>query len=294
MRSVFIGSVEFSEKALKKLIDLGIDITGVITKSESSFNSDFVDLSKLAKEYDIPFIYTKDINSEEIKIWIKERNPEVIFCLGWSQILGVQILNIPPKGVVGYHPAKLPQNKGRHPLIWAIVLGLEQTASTFFIMNEGADTGDIISQKDFKINFNDYASDVYTKMIDTALQQLDDFIPEMINNSLTRTPQEPGTGNSWRKRGKNDGEIDFRMSTESIYNLIRGLSKPYVGAHLVYQGKEFKVWKSTPAEYKPKNIEPGKVLKIDRNKIKVKTGDSAIWLEKHELYNLPNTGDYIR
>lgn len=294
MKLVFIGSVEFSEKALKKLIELGLEITGVITKPESSFNADFVDLSKLAKEYDIPCIYTKDINSEEIEVWIKERKPEVIFCLGWSQILGVQILNIPPKGVVGYHPAKLPQNKGRHPLIWAIVLGLEQTASTFFIMNAGADTGDIISQKNFKINFSDYASDVYIKMIDTALQQLDDFIPEMIKNSLLRIPQQQQTGNTWRKRGKNDGEIDFRMSTESIYNLIRGLSKPYVGAHLVYQGKEFIVWKSTPAENKAINIEPGKVLVVNKNKIKVKTGDSAIWLEEHELSNLPNTGDYIK
>lgn len=294
MRSVFIGSVEFSKKALKKLIDLGLDITGVITKPESSFNADFVDLSILAKENEIPFIYTKDINSKEIELWIKEKNPEIIFCLGWSQILGKQILDIPPKGVIGYHPAKLPNNKGRHPLIWAIILGLEQTASTFFIMNEGADTGDIISQKDFKIDFDDYASDVYMKMIDTALQQLDDFIPEMISGTLTKLPQEPGTGNSWRKRGKKDGEIDFRMSSESIYNLIRGLSEPYVGAHLVYQGKEYKVWKSTPVEYKPKSIEPGKVLDVDRNRIKVKTGDSAIWLDEHKLSNLPNTGDYIR
>ncbi|MFQ8877714.1 MAG: hypothetical protein ACLR7N_03875 [Roseburia hominis] len=43
-------------------------------------------------------------------------------------------------------------------------------------------------------------------------------------------------GNVWRKRGKRDGEIDWRMSSRAIYNLVRALTKPYVGAHFVYRG----------------------------------------------------------
>ncbi|WP_408641721.1 DUF4422 domain-containing protein [Sporofaciens musculi] len=50
-------------------------------------------------------------------------------------------------------------------------------------------------------------------------------------------------GNSWRKRGKTDGKIDWRMSVRAIYNLVRALAKPYVGAHFEYQGLEYKVWK---------------------------------------------------
>ena len=52
---------------------------------------------------------------------------------------------------MGYHPAELPYNRGRHPIIWALALGLKSTASTFFYMKEGADDGDIISQEIVKL-----------------------------------------------------------------------------------------------------------------------------------------------
>ncbi len=293
MKIVFIGSVEFSERALKKLIEIGVDIVGVVTKESSSFNSDFVDLSKIASESNIPYLYTKDINSTDSHNWIKEKQPDIIFCFGWSQLLKKEILRIPQKGVVGYHPSNIPENRGRHPLIWAIVLGLKETASTFFIMDEGADTGDIISQRSFKIHYEDYAEDVYKKMTKTALAQIEEFVPKIESNTIKKIPQDLNAGNSWRKRGKKDGEIDFRMSTDNIYNLVRALSKPYIGAHITHQDKGIKVWKTSPAEFKPKNIEPGKILDTDGYKIKVKTGDSAIWLIEHEFEKMPQVNSYL-
>ena len=44
--------------------------------------------------------------------------------------------------------------------------------------------------------------------------------------------QDKTLGNSWRKRTKQDGKIDFRMSTNAIINLVKALSLPYVGAHI--------------------------------------------------------------
>ena len=64
-------------------------------------------------------------------------------------------------GVLGYHPTKLPANRGRHPLIWSLVLGLKQSASTFFFLDQDADSGDIISQKDFEILNTDDALALY-------------------------------------------------------------------------------------------------------------------------------------
>lgn len=62
--------------------------------------------------------------------------------------------------MVVYHPAKLPENRERCPLIWAISLGLEKSASTFFFMDKSADTGDILSQVDFDICYQDYACSI--------------------------------------------------------------------------------------------------------------------------------------
>ena len=83
---------------------------------------------------------------------------------------------------------------------------------------------------------------------------------------------------SWRKRGKSDGEIDWRMSSNSIYNLIRALTHPYVGAHFSHKGNEYKVWKAKEVITDLyDNIEPGKVLKVESNhRFLIKTGENAI------------------
>lgn len=293
MKAVFIGSVKFSEEILIKIIEIGVKVEGIVTKGASNFNSDFVDLSDIGIANNIPYLHAKDINSFEVIDWVIKKNPDIIFCFGWSQLLKKEILEIPAKGVVGYHPARIPKNRGRHPLIWAIILGLEETASTFFMMNEGADTGDIISQKPVKINYEDYANNVYERIIHTAKGQIEDLMPSLISNNIEKVSQDLKAGNCWRKRFKEDGKIDFRMSSKNIYNLVRALSRPYIGAHIEHQGKDIKVWKTVPSKFEPKNIEPGKILAIDGKKIKVKTSDSAIWLIEHQFDKIPQVKSYL-
>ena len=291
MRIVFIGSVIFSEKALLKLLDLRANIVGIITKEKSTYNSDFIDLSIISEKWNIPFKHVKDINHPNNVRWIEELKPDVIFCFGWSSLIKAEILSLTKVGVVGFHPALLPNNRGRHPLIWAKVLGLSKTGSTYFFMDEGADTGDILEQQSFEISDDDDINDIYNNMTIVALKQIEIFYPKLVNGTYDKIKQID-EGNTWRKRNKLDGLIDFRMSTTSIVNLIRALTKPFPGAHCEINGIEYKVWKCEPGSFTSKYIEPGKILTISNNIIEIKTGDGSIRLTEHELPNLTK-GEYI-
>ncbi|MDT0554149.1 formyltransferase family protein [Urechidicola vernalis] len=293
MRIFFIGTVEFSKRSLEKLIDINANVVGVATKTKSSFNADFADIVKVCKENDLNYKSIANINSAECINWIRSLKPDVIFCFGWSNLLKKEILNLAPLGVVGYHPTELPKNRGRHPIIWALVLGLKNTASTFFFMKEGADDGDILSQKKVSISWDDDAQKLYDKLSTVALTQIETFHEELKSKTYTRTPQDHSIANLWRKRGKNDGRIDFRMSSEAIYNLIRGLAKPYIGAHIEKEGKDIMVWKSKVGNNYNRNIEPGKVIQIVDSHIEVKTGNASIWLINHEFSNLPKPNEYL-
>ncbi len=292
MKILFIGSVKFSESALLKLINIGANIIGVVTKKRSPFNSDFVDLSYIASKHKIPFIHVNSANSQEAVNFIKGKMPDVIYCFGWSEILRKHVLEIPKIGVIGFHPAKLPYNRGRHPIIWALFLGLTETASTFFLMDEGIDTGDIISQEVVPIKYEDDASTLYQKITSVALKQIETFTKQLKEGKIVRYPQ-PKIGNYWRKRYSFDGIIDFRMTSRAIYNLIRALTKPYVGADVRYRDRLWKVWKSKEEIVDLPNIEPGKVLKVEENKILVKCYQNAIWLLDHEIKPLPEPGEYM-
>lgn len=295
MKIFFIGSVYFSRCMLEAIIQIeGIQVVGVATKSKSKFNSDHSDLSDLAIDNDIPYKYVKDINAINITEWISSLSPDVIYCFGWSSLIKEKLLSLTKYGVIGFHPAKLPQNRGRHPLIWALVLGLKETASTFFKMDMGADTGDILNQKNIIIEDDFTANDLYKRTINTAKEQLPIFTLELMNNKANWIKQDDSKSNYWRKRGVEDGQIRFSSSSKTICNLVRALSKPYVGAHLFFDGVEIKVWSCKKGPKAHPNLEYGKVIdRLENNHILIKTGDGSVWITEHEFSILPEINDYI-
>lgn len=295
MRILFVGSVIFSAKVLEHLLSLDAHVVGIATLKSSSFNSDFFSLANIAKKYSIPCQTLDDINSSQSVDWIASLRPDIIFCFGWSRLLSNEILNISPLGVVGFHPSKLPLNRGRHPLIWSLVLGLHETASTFFFMDQGADSGDILSQVTIPITYEDNAQSLYNKVVDSALEQVTDFLPKLKSRSFTVQPQDDTLSNYWRKRSFPDGIIDWRMSSLSIYNLVRGLTYPYFGAQFYYQGSEIKVWKASVSDCGNNNDEPGKILQVNPTSVIVKTGDKSIELldTTPALNNFDFKGKYL-
>ena len=294
MKIILIGTVEFSKEMLKTLIENNSRIEAVITSNDSEINSDYSDLKPLCEKNDIPCHITDDINSNRTIELVKNYEADVIYCFGWSRLLKKDLISVPPLGVIGYHPAELPKNRGRHPIIWALVLGLKETASTFFIMNEEADSGDIVSQVRVKIDGSDNAKSLYKKLSLIAREQVIEITNNLKQLDAVKVKQNNLKSNVWRKRSKKDGMIDWRMSAESIHNLVRGLSSPYPGAHFEFMQKEYKVWETKLMKLENiKNIEPGKVLDIgeDGNPI-IMCGDQCIKLLQLDPINL-NKGDYL-
>lgn len=297
MNIVLIGCVEFSYMTLKHLLTLkDIRIVGIITRKESAFNADFHSLEPLSIEKGIPYFFAKGNDQNDIVEWLTKLKPDVVYCFGWSYLLKEEILKIPHLGVIGYHPAALPKNRGRHPIIWALALGLKETASTFFFMDEGTDSGDILNQKMVQIDIDDDALSLYLKLTAVAIGQISAFTLQLAANDSPKIPQYHSKANYWRKRTKRDGQIDWRMSSKTIYNLVRALTRPYVGAHSVCGPEEIKIWKTeivSPHVPDFDNIEPGRVLQVDGQNILVKCGEGVIKLTDHEFKTLPVQGCYL-
>lgn len=293
MRILFVGCVLLSREILEELLVTNAEIVGVCTRLSSQFNSDHADLGEICSENSIECKYIEDINDPAVVEWIRKMSPDVIFCFGWSSLLKSEVLEIPQLGVIGFHPADLPANRGRHPIIWSLVLGLKSTASTFFFMNEDADSGDILSKVLIPIRDEDDASALYKQIVRCARSQVREFVPKLASDDYSRSPQDHSMANYWRKRNAHDGVIDWRMSAASIHNLVRGLTRPYVGAFFVYKGKEIKVWKSRVEENVPPNIEPGKIIAVNQRVIVVKCGEQAIRLLEIDPHVQLTQGAYL-
>jgi methionyl-tRNA formyltransferase len=298
MRIVYIGCVESSEHMLRSVFQVPeANVVGIVTRYASAFNADFRSLAPLAEQHEIPYYFADNNDQDSMAAWIQDRSPEVGFCFGWSYLLNTSILTIPDLGFVGYHPTALPRNRGRHPIIWALALGLAETASSFFFMDEGADTGDLLSQRPVSIKETDDARTLYNRLMRVADGQIRSFAPDLASGEFSRTPQNDTEANHWRKRSKEDGKIDWRMNARSVYNLVRALTHPYPGAHCVFNGAEMKIWASEVVSSQFQDVahlEPGKVLASDSSRICVKCGEGVVALTDHEFDTLPTSNTYIR
>ncbi|MDK2597580.1 methionyl-tRNA formyltransferase [Pseudoalteromonas obscura] len=295
MKAGFIGCVDSSRVALETLIGIdGLDVSAVVTRECSAVNTDFCDLTDICIGNNIP-VHFEDPKEREASVdFLAAYDLDIVFCIGWSYLLSERMLSLPKQGVIGFHPAKLPSNRGRHPIIWALALGLDETASTFFKMDAGADSGPIVSQVPVTIEATDNATSLYKKILDVTQIQLSKLGTDLVNGVAQFVEQDHDKATYWRKRSRVDGLIDFRMSAVSIHNLVRALASPYPGAEFVYEGQHFTVQSSALSEEKyPTNIEPGKVLGKTETSLLVKTaGDEAIFICGLTLNNIA-VGDFL-
>lgn len=291
MRIVFIGAVDFSQHALRCVLEDGGDVVAVLTlpPDRAHVHSDFADLAPVAAEYGVPLHHVRKTNDPATIELIRSLAPDVIFIFGWSQLVPPEVLSIPRLGCIGTHPTLLPKNRGRHPLIWALVEGLEESGLTFLYLDEGADSGDLLWQRPFKITLEDDAGSLYERIKNLACEAIHEFLPQLEQDTAPRVPQDHAQATYRRKRTEQDGEIDWSISTRATYDLIRALSRPYPGAHTYWNGSKVTVWRAAlldPALSSGSDAASlGTVEHAPDGTLRVRTGDGYLTLVDYETAN---------
>lgn len=174
--------------------------------------------------------------------------PDMIVVTGWSELIPDKIVELPPYGVIGFHPSKLPFDRGRSVLAWQIEDGYEETALTMFKYCSYPDGGDILAQERILIEWNEYVNDILDK-IDIATKNLMyAYFPLLRQGLLQSRPQNLAEGSFRRLRNEKDSQIDWNRNSKTIYNKIRAISHPYPGATGIIQDKSILVWKAEIVE----------------------------------------------
>lgn len=279
MKIVYISGVKFGLDLLEEILKHDFEISVVFSyhDSKKSLYSDFVTFDPICKKYGIQNFKVNSINDEKnIKI-LQSIKPDLILVMGWSQLLKNEVIKTSKLGVIGSHPTQLPKFRGRAPIPWTIIKGLEESALTFFFIEEGIDNGDILNQKKFKISQNDDSESLYNKitnlgkkMIVHSLQNLQEGIMKRIKQDETQFVEY------WPKRTPEDGKIDWSKSAREISVLIRASTHPYPGAYTFFKNLSLKIFKAQFID--DKISKPGMILDVNKNTVKVGTNDGSIIL----------------
>jgi methionyl-tRNA formyltransferase len=204
---------------------------------------------------------------------------DVIFAVGFSQLLKEDWLTLAKHGCIGFHPTKLPMGRGRAPIAWLILEG-KSGAATFFQMGNGADDGPIYQQEPFEVDVNDDVESLVPKVQNAISIALDKLLPRMKAGIWDAIPQNHEKATFYTKRDPIDGLINWNLNAQEIDRLIKATTAPYPGAFSFVRGEIIKIWKSTVANENNIIGVVGRVLLVDENKgYLVQCGDGALWIK---------------
>jgi methionyl-tRNA formyltransferase len=280
-----IGAVNTTKHTLNQLVKYGFDVVGVMghQPANTASVSGWTDLESQSKNLHLTFKGFKKINDLENLDWAREKQPDIIFAVGFSQLMAQEWLDMPRLGCIGFHPTKLPQGRGRAPLAWTV---LEQTfgSATFFLMGQGADDGPIFVQEIFPIEADDDAASVEKKIEQAIITSLDKWLPELKKGIWEPIAQDEAQASWYGKRALEDGHINWNNSAFYIDRLIKASSHPHPGAYTYFKDTKLIVWKSELETTIPIKGVIGRVLLVDTEKgYLIQCREGLLWLKQIEL-----------
>jgi len=245
MKFAFCTCVQLGFSCIEAAVksNFKFDLLITLNDNKSKNKSGRVYLDQISQENNIELLKINHINDAAAVEILKEREIDWLFIIGWSQIASEEILSAVQKGVIGAHPTLLPEGRGRAAIPWAIIKGLNQTGVTFFKMDAGVDTGNIIAQQVINIEERETASTLYKKVDDAHVELFLKTIPELISGNYSLKVQDESKATYWEGRSPVDGEIKPEMTVEEVDRLVRATTKPYPGAfYLDDIGNKVIVW----------------------------------------------------
>lgn len=245
---MFIGGVDVSEACLAALCEIGLRPSLAVGYDDTrSSASGFTDLGPLAELHDFELVRTHEVNDPLLVERIVALRPAVIFVIGWSQLIKRDLLACPRHGCVGIHPTDLPEGRGRAPIPWTIIRGLERTASTMFFLTEGVDDGDVIGRVPLRVGPRETAATLYAKHRAAHVELVRRHAVDLIAGTAPHTPQQHDRATYWEVRRPEDGRIAPDAPVAVADRLVRAVTHPFPGAFVEQRdGSRLVIWAARP------------------------------------------------
>lgn len=279
LKVVFMGTPDFSVPVLEGLIK-NCNVIAVVTQPDKEVGRHkeivYSPIKKVALEHNIKVFQPVKIKEEYQDI--VELNPDIIVTCAYGQIIPKVLLDLPKYKCINVHASLLPKFRGGAPIHRAILNGDDMTGITIMYMDVAMDSGDIISQKEIKIDDDMNVGTLHDRLSVMGKELLLKTLPDIISGNISPIKQDESLVTFAKIIKREDEVIDFDDSSINIYNKIRGLN-PFPGAYAVLDDKIVKIYKARVGKNLSEAI-PGIVSNIYKDGFAVKTRDGEIVIEE--------------
>ena len=232
IRIVFMGTPDFAVESLKALVENGYNVVGVITAPDKPAGRGRQLGESAVKQYAIQqslhILQPEKLKNQEFIAELKRLKADLQIVVAFRMLPEI-VWSMPPMGTFNLHGSLLPQYRGAAPLNWAVINGETETGVTTFLLSHEIDTGRIMFQEKITIAENDTVGDLHDQLMVIGANLVLKTVDALANGNVEAIDQEHLIDNQDRikhapKIFKEDCRIDWTKDTESVRNLIRGLS----------------------------------------------------------------------
>ena len=285
MKIVFMGTPDFAVGALEALVEAGHEVVAVVTQPDKpkgrGKEMQQTPVKACALKHNIEVFQPVKIKTPEAVEVLKGYGADLFVVAAFGQILSKEILDMPKFGCVNIHASLLPKYRGAAPIQWAILDGEKETGVTIMQMNEGLDTGDMLTKVIVPIEDTDTGESLFDKLAEAGAKLLIETIPQIEAGTLHPEAQDDSLSTYAKMIKKEMGLIDWQKEAVVLERLVRGMNS-WPSAYTHFNGKTLKVWQAG-VELKEAKAEPGTVVEVTKNSIKVQTGQDLLVLKQIQL-----------
>lgn len=271
MRIVFMGTPDFAEASLKRLLDEQFDVVGVFTQPDKPKNRGMKlapsPVKVLALQADIPVFQPEKMRDGTALAQIQSLQPDILVVVAYGKLLPDEILAVPKYGAINVHGSLLPQYRGAAPIQWAVLNGDQRTGVTTMYLDREMDTGDLIFTDETVIGEYETAGELFDRLAEMGAALLTRTLREIEAGTAPRTPQEHARATYTRQLDKSLCPIDWRRTPREIVKHVCGLC-PWPVATAELNGTNFKIFRVEYSERKT-NRDPGSIVAAGKDGITV-------------------------
>ncbi len=283
MKIIFAGTPDFSLSSLKALIESEHEVVAVYTQPDRpkgrgrKLNPSPV--KELALQHHIAVYQPLNFKAPEDIEALKALNADLMVVVAYGLILPKAILDAPQYGCFNVHASLLPKYRGASPIQAVLLHGEKETGVTIQQMNEGLDTGDILSKAVYDIQSEDNSQILHDALSELGATLLLKTITALAQGHLHPEPQDNALASYAGKIKKEDAIIDWTDEASRIVNQIRAYN-PWPVAQTTIEGTALRLYKATLIDnVNGHDFSAGDIIESSAEGIKVACGQGQLLVQ---------------
>ncbi|QEY25679.1 methionyl-tRNA formyltransferase [Neisseria zalophi] len=277
MKVIFAGTPDFSAAALKAIAAAGFEIPLVLTQPDRPKGRGMKlqpsAVKQAAIELGLTVAQPVSLKNEDAQELLRQQEADVMVVAAYGLILPKSVLTIPKHGCLNIHASLLPRWRGAAPIQRAVEAGDAETGICIMQMDEGLDTGDVVSEHRYAIKQHDTAGDVHNALMLLGAQAIVADLQRLEQEGRLKSMPQPENGVTYaHKLAKEEAKINWHESAEVVERKIRAFN-PVPAAWTEYQGKPLKIWQAEVVDY---SDVAGEVLYCGSDGLIVACGEQAL------------------